>query len=286
MFAALVVVAVHNTQPGAAAPRAQAPGQGGRGVGTSFPAQQRPTDDPAIVERGRQIYTVSCRSCHGVDLRGGDMGGPNLLRSDVMLNDQNGELLTPILNGSRASRGMDAISLPEAEVTALAAYIRSILAKGRPQGAPPAGAVVELNILVGDASAGQAAFAAKCASCHSPTGDLAGIGKRYADATRLQNLWVGGGSSGPNSSEESRKRRDVTVVVTDGSGQKTSGRLERIDDFNVTLIFDDGSRRTFRRVGDVPKVEINDPLAAHKALLLTYTDPEIHNITAYLVTLK
>jgi len=284
MFAALV--AVHATQPGAAAPRAQAPGQGGRGVGTSFPAQQRPPDDPAVVERGRQIYTVSCRSCHGVDLRGGDMGGPNLLRSDVMLNDQNGELLTPILNGSRASRGMDAISLPEADVTALAAYIRSILAKGRPQGAPPSGAVVELNILVGDAAAGQAAFAAKCASCHSPAGDLAGIGRRYTDATRLQNLWVGGGSSGPNSSEESRKRRDVTVVVTDVSGQKTTGRLERIDDFNVTLIFDDGSRRTFRRVGDVPKVEINDPLAAHKSLLLTYTDPEIHNITAYLVTLK
>jgi len=89
-LAALVVVAAHNTLSGAAAPRAQAAGQGGRGVGTSFPAQQRPPDDPAVVERGRQVYTVSCRSCHGVDLRGGDMGGPNLLRSDVALNDQNG----------------------------------------------------------------------------------------------------------------------------------------------------------------------------------------------------
>ena len=78
----------------------------------------------------------------------------------------------------------------------------------------------------------------------------------------------------------------MTVVVTEPSGQKTTGRLERIDDFNVTLIFDDGSRKTFRRVGDVPKVDINDPLAAHKTLLLTYTDTEIHNVTAYLVTLK
>src|SRR4029077_19466297 len=106
-----------------------------------------------------------------------------------------------------------------------------------------------LSILVGDAAAGQTAFAAKCASCHSATGDLQGIGRRYPDATRLQNLWVGGGSSGPNSSEESKRRRDVTVAVTDASGQKTTGRLERIDDFNVTLIFEDGSRRTFRRVG-------------------------------------
>ena len=85
----------------------QAPG-GGRGAppGPRFPAQLRPPDDPALVERGKQVYSVACRSCHGPDLRGGDMGGPNLLRSPVMLNDVSGELLLPIVRCSRAKAGM------------------------------------------------------------------------------------------------------------------------------------------------------------------------------------
>ena len=64
------------------------------------------------------------------------------------------------------------------------------------------------------------------------------------------------------------------------------GRLLRIDDFTVTLADADGLQHTFRRDGDTPKVEINDPLKPHRDMLRTYSDTEIHNITAYLVTLK
>ena len=70
------------------------------------------------------------------------------------------------------------------------------------------------------------------------------------------------------------------------SGQKIEGRLERIDDFLVTLVDSDGLSRSIRRDGDTPKVEIHDPLEPHKKLLGTYTDKDIHNLTAYLVTLK
>src|SRR5262245_42583949 len=80
-------------------------GQGGRAQAT-FPAQQRELADAATIERGRGIYTVSCTACHGVDLRGGQLNGPNLLRSPVVLSDGHGELIAPIVKGARAERGM------------------------------------------------------------------------------------------------------------------------------------------------------------------------------------
>lgn len=266
----------------------QAPA-GGRGAppGPRFPAQLRPPDDPAQVERGKQVYSVACRSCHGPDLRGGDMGGPNLLRSPVMLNDVNGELLLPIVRGSRANAGMPAIELSEADGKAVAIYVHSVLATARAQGAPPPGDVPALNVLVGDAAAGELYFKEKCVSCHSTSGDLAGIASRVPDPVQLQNLWVAGGRSDRNDeSANSPSRRDVTAAITPAGGAKVEGRLDRIDDFIVSIVLADGTRRTFRRVDDSPKVEINDPLATHRKLLETYFDRDMHNVTAFLVTLK
>jgi cytochrome c oxidase cbb3-type subunit 3 len=267
-------------------PPAAAPGQPPRGLST-FPAQQRKPGDPAVIERGKQLYGIACRSCHGADLRGGDMGGPNLLRSDVMLNDRNGETLRPVVRGSRASTGMPAIDLADADITAVATYIHSVLATAQGQGAPPKGEPVRLNVLVGDAAAGQAYFAAKCGACHSPTGDLGGIGTRVPDAMRLQDLWVSGGTARPAGEPGGPpRRRQATVKVTPAAGATVEGRLDRIDDFSVTLVLEDGTRRTFRRAGDIPRIEITDPLAAHRAMLQTYTDRDMHNVTAYLATLK
>ena len=290
---------VSQDQAGAPAGSGGAGGDGGRGGGaggrglTSFPAQQRPLADPVVVDRGKQIYGIHCRACHGVDLRGGDMGGPNLLRSDVMLNDQTGELLLPVLKGSRASAGMNAIDLPPDDVAAVAAYIHSVLATSRPQGAPPTGPVPTLDILVGNAAEGEAFFGAKCSGCHSVAGDLQGIGAKYASATELQNLWVAGGRRGRGAGPGTDLvdlpppgPGDVSVVVTPQAGPKVEGWLEHIDDFTVSVLLADGTRRSFRRNGDTPGIEMTDPLATHKALLLTYTDRDIHNVTAYLATLK
>ena len=74
----------------------------GRGARPPFPAQLRPPGDPALIARGNGLYGVHCRVCHGADLRGGDQGGPNLLRSDTVLNDQAGELIAPVIvNGQQ-----------------------------------------------------------------------------------------------------------------------------------------------------------------------------------------
>jgi cytochrome c oxidase cbb3-type subunit 3 len=268
-------------QPTAATNDQRAAGTDGqRSVGGFVPGLTRPPVDPAVVARGKALFGVSCQGCHGQDLRGGDMGGPNLLRSQVALSDQSGELIVPIIQGSRQSMGMPAIGLNLEDSQAVAAYVRSVVAMIGKQGAPPS-EQKPLNIVVGNASAGAAYFAMKCKSCHSPEGDLRGIASRVTDPKTLQNLWVAGGvhgmySEGPASA----------VSITFPSGENVEGQLVRVDDFLVTMKLSDGTSRTFRRNGDIPKVVVHDPLKIHKDLLPLYTDKEIHNVTAYLVTLK
>jgi cytochrome c oxidase cbb3-type subunit 3 len=175
---------------------------------------------------------------------------------------------------------MPPLPLPDADVQAIAEYIHSVVATAKAQGAPPESDAPLPDALVGNASAGQKYFAAKCASCHSPSGDLKGIGTKVLEAKMLQNYWVMGGGGGRSGG------RPVTVTVTLPSGEKVEGPLVRIDDFIVTLTQPDGTPRSFTRDGDRPAVVINDPLAPHKALLTELTDPDMHNVTAYLATLK
>ena len=265
---------------------AQPPQPAVRRPGGFVPGQVRPAGDPAEIERGKAVYGISCRGCHGADLRGGDMGGPNLLRSQLSLSDRDGEKIIPVIQGSLQSGGMPAIPVSPADAKAVATYVRSVLATIGGQGTPPT-SVLPPTILVGNATAGQTYFAQKCSSCHSVTGDLQGIATRIADPKTLQNAWVAGGvrlGRGPAASPS--PKRTVTVSVTPPGGPAVEGRLLRIDDFMVTLEQTDGTARSFRREGDLPKVEVRDPLAAHRDLLATYSDDDIHNVTAYLVTLK
>jgi cytochrome c oxidase cbb3-type subunit 3 len=76
------------------------------------------------------------------------------------------------------------------------------------------------------------------------------------------------------------------VTVTEASGERVEGELERLNDFLVVLTEDDGRHRSFRRRGDTPLVELDDPMAVHRELLPLYSDTDIHNVTAYLVTLQ
>lgn len=263
-------------------------GAGGRRPGGLVPGQQRPASDPVQVARGKTLYGISCAGCHGADLRGGDLGGPNLLRSQLALSDRDGELILPIIQGSRQDAGMPAIPMSPADGKAVAAYIRSVVATIGTQGVPPSIGRPAPSVLVGDASAGQAYFAAKCGSCHSAAGDLKGIATRISDPKTLQNTWVAGGGRvgrGPSIAGP-RSARTATVVVTMPSGENIQGRLVRIDDFLVTVELADGTMRTFRRSGETPKMEVHDPMTAHRDLLAVYTDKDMHDVTAYLVTLK
>lgn len=247
-----------------------------------YDAQQRPPGDPEMIARGQGLYGIHCRGCHGADLRGGDLGGPNLLRSQLVLRDRAGELIWPVLRDGQSTPGgseMPPQSLSEADSRAVAEYLHSVLATASRQGGPPPGAELELDILVGDPAAGQAYFAATCAACHSAGGDLAGIATRIPEPKTLQNTWVRGRQRGA-------PLPPVRVTVTLPSGERVEGTLDRLDDFLVALTTGDGRQRSFSRRGAAPRVEIDDPLVRHTELLGLYTDKNIHDVTAYLVTLK
>jgi mono/diheme cytochrome c family protein len=271
--------------------QAPEPGRGGRGT-TSAPAgggggfanayPQRPAADPAAVDRGKALFGAQCAFCHGQDARGGSEGGPSLIRSDTVLRDQHGELIGQVTAEGRT--GMPKFSLSAAQLSDIADFIHSFRVSGY-----DASRNRPVNIVVGDAKAGEAYFRAKCASCHSVSGDLKGFGAKFEDPRSMQQSWLmpgsggrgfGGGGQSPVSAPP------TTATVTPSSGQKVEGRLIRIDDFLVTVTDADGMQRTFRRDGDKPKVEVHDPLAPHRELLKVYQDKDIHDVTAYLVTLK
>lgn len=248
----------------------------------TYPAQQREPGESVLIARGQALYGINCRACHGTDLRGGDLGGPNLLRSQLVLRDQEAELIGPVIQDGQTSPGSDGMppqNLSDDDIQAVVEFIHSIVASAERQGSPPAGEPVELVILVGDVSDGQAYFEATCASCHSPSGDLAGIASRIPEPQELQNTWVRGGA-------DQAERPKPVVVVTLPSGERFEGQLDRLDDFLVALTQPDRRQRSFTRRGDVPGVEVSDPMARHTDLLSVYRDTDIHDVTAYLSTLR
>ncbi len=273
--------------PQTPAPRPAGPGGGGQG---RFPAQQRPKGDPDVIQRGRGLFAGACGPCHGADARGGQLGGPNLLRSELALNDKDGELLYPVIKNGRPGTAMVPTALPDPDIAAVIAFVHDLHSKIGGQGNPPPGDEVELDIVVGNARAGEAYFGANCASCHSASGDLKGLATRVAQPKALQNLWVSGGRAlargGGGVRPVGAPRTVTTATVSPASGEPVKGTLLRLDDFMVTLALPDGSQRTFRRAGDNPKIEIVDPLEGHRALLGKLTDANMHDVTAYLVTLK
>ncbi len=284
VVAAMVAgVRVHAQAPAASAPPAAgrggankqtaAPARGGGGGGAAYPQR---TPEAAAVARGKAVYDVNCGFCHGEDARGGD-NGPNLIRGEVVMNDQNGETIGKVLATGRLAEGMPKFDFTAAQVADVSAFLHSFRVGGydASRNRPP-------TMVTGDAKAGEAYFKSKCSACHSATGDLKGIGTRITDGRTLQQRWLmptGGGRGGGQGTP-------TTVTVTPTSGQKVEGRLGRIDDFIVTLTEADGTPRTFKRDGDSPKVEVHDPAAPHKELLKTYSDKDIHDVTAYMVTLK
>jgi mono/diheme cytochrome c family protein len=258
-------------------------GRGGRGGTITSPRNaypERPPDDPEAVARGKALYGVNCQFCHGPDIRGGD-SGPSLLRSGPVLDDQHGELIAPILQSGRPDRGMPKFSFTAEQVADIAAFLHTFRAAGYDESRrkPP-------SIVVGDAKAGEAFFTAKCGACHSASGDLRGLASKIDDPRLLQQTWLMPGSGGGRGGSAPVQVSPTRVTVTLASGERVEGVLDKLDDFVVALTMADGTYRTFRISGDMPRIVVKDPLQGHKDLLRTYTDADIHNLTAYLVTLK
>ena len=129
------------------------------------------------------------------------------------------------------------------------------------------------KLLVGSAQAGKAYFngPGRCAECHSPTGDLAHIASKYKPIDLQTRIAFPSGT-------------EPTLTVTDSSGKAITGEQTHSDEFIISLRDRDGWVHSWKR--DTVKVEIRDPLASHVTLLTTYTDKNIHDLFAYLETLK
>jgi len=253
-----------------------------RGTGAAVAGAK---EDPAAVERGGKLYATNCGGCHGVTARGGP-GAPDLVRSVLVLDDEKGILIAPILRNGRPEQGMPKPDLTEPQIADIVAWLHvQTYAAGHRT------TYAFLDVVSGDPKKGEAYFNSNCKFCHSASGDLKGIASRY-EPIALQSRWLqprggrGGAGRGGSSGPAISPRSTVTVTVTLPSGQSFSGSLERIDDFNVSMRDSAGEYHSFTREGAVPKVEIHDPLKPHLDLLRKYTDPDIHNVTAYLVTLK
>jgi len=258
------------------------PGAQQRGRGAVDPGVERlRAFDPAAVERGRIVFGEKCSSCHRQNARGGEgFAGPDLVRSVLVLQDVNGRQIAAHLQTAHRP----AIVLSAEETSAIGTFLHREITYAAER------TNYQLQyVMTGDARAGEAYFngAGGCAGCHSPSGDLKGIGSRH-DGPGLQALIAFGtldtgrgraGAGGP-----SRTARRATVTLP--SGETISGVLLRLTDFDVTIAGDAGTPRSWLRSGGVPKVTVTDPLQGHIDLLPKYTDAAIHDLAAYLATLK
>ena len=238
--------------------------------------------DPASVERGAKLFATNCAGCHGTAARGG-AGAPDLVRSILVLDDEKGILIAPVIRNGRPDLGMPKSSLPDNSVADIVSWLHV-----QTWSAGHRSNYEFKDVLTGNAQRGEAYFQQHCASCHSATGDLKGIGSRY-DAFSLQARWLQprGGRGGPGRSRAAAgERSGIKVTVEAPNEPPVMGTLVQIDDFSVSLRDPAGQYRSFLRSGNSPRVEIQDPLRPHTELLRTYQDADIHNVTAYLASLK
>jgi mono/diheme cytochrome c family protein len=242
----------------------------------------KPPADTASVDRGRALLAQECGFCHGANARGGS-SGPDLTRSALVQEDDNGVQLGAFLRTGRPDRGMPAFDLKAEQMADLAAFLHGeiYLASNRRL-------YKILDVLVGDPKAGRAYFtgAGRCATCHSPDRDLKGIGGKY-DPVTLQGRIVYPRRGAAPGSPAHEDKNAVRATISLPGGATATGAIIRLTDFEVT-IYDQttGERRSFLRDGDTPKVVVSDPLQAHMDQLLKWTDETMHDVTAYLASLK
>lgn len=237
------------------------------------------------VDRGLTAYNTNCGYCHGARGKGGN-AGPDLYTSDITLHDEEGVGMAAYLKGDVHQKAVK-LDLAQPTVYDIAAYLHSrIIVAAINRG----GDIHPDEVLkAGDAKAGEAYFngSGGCAKCHSATGDLKSVGAKYDPATLQDRLVMprGGGRGGFGRSGAPDPMA-VTATVTLPNGQTVKGLPLRVTDFDVTLRLDDGSTQTWARDNGIPKVDLHDPLAAHIEVMRTLKDGDMHNLAAYLATLK
>ena len=237
------------------------------GLGFAGDAQASP---PELIQRGSRQYGQSCAFCHGPDATGAR--GPDLVRSTLVAHDVNGNLIGDVIRSGRPDKGMPALALSDDQIKAIAAFLHDRARAGLESGDIPKNYALS-KLLTGSAEAGRSYFEGPggCKRCHSPTGDLKGIARKLAPLELEARMLYPG---------EAKKKATVSLP----SGEQVQGDLVHMDDFSVGIRDSSGWYHSYPR--DNVRVELDDPLETHRALLRRITQKEFHDLFAYLESLK
>jgi len=232
----------------------------------------RKTYSQSLIQTGSNLFRQDCAFCHGRDAGGGETG-PDLTRSKLVAEDIDGEKIAPVVRNGRPDKGMPRFDRSDQQIASLVAFIHTqqYLAQARTGGGRKGVDVADLQ--TGNAEAGKKYFsgAGGCATCHSPTGDLAGIASRYRGLELEEEMLY-------------PRHAKSKVTVTPASGPTITGTLAYLDEFTVALTDGTGMYRSWR-IGNV-QYKVDAPVRAHEELFPKYSDDDIHNLMAYLQTLR
>jgi len=227
------------------------------------------------IQAGELRFAAQCGFCHGRDAAGGE-SGPDLTRSELVAQDLGGDKIAPLLRAGRVDAGMPSFELADSDVKSIVAFIHNQMDKFATLGGGRR-SVEPADLATGNVADGRAYFngAGGCSGCHSATGDLAGIANRHQGLELLQRMLYPSGRPAPSQPK---------AIFTLPSGQTIIAPLTAEDEFTVTVLDPLGTPRTYPR--SAVKVKIDDPMSAHFVQLGHYTDSAMHNVYAYLSTLK
>lgn len=240
-------------------------------TGSQGPLPEHAKFTAAQAEAGGTLFLQHCAFCHGKDAAGGETG-PDLTRSNLVRGDKNGEAIGVVVRDGRLNKGMPRFSLSDTEVADLVAFIHKQQDDALSQSGNRRG-VDEADLHTGSVEAGKKYFEGPggCAKCHSASGDLAGIASRYSGLRLMQQMLY------PRDSK-------FKVTVETPSGQTSTGTLVYQDEFVIGMIDSTGTYHSWRT--NAVKFQIDKSLEAHVEAMSKYTDDDMHNVLAYIQTLK
>lgn len=225
------------------------------------------------IRAGEQRFVSQCGFCHGRDAAGGE-GGSDLTRSKLVAEDNRGDRIGAMVRAGRPDEGMPAFKVSDADLNAMVAFIHDQKTKSEALGGGRR-SVEAADLATGNVEAGRRYFDGACAKCHSGTGDLKGVASKYQGLVLLQRMLYPSGRPAP-------ARPKITVSLA--SGQTMVAPLVSEDEFTIVVLDPSGARKTYEK--SAVKFQIDDPMAAHFDQLGKYTDDDIHNVFAYLDTMK
>jgi mono/diheme cytochrome c family protein len=225
--------------------------------------------DRAAAQRGEPLFKQNCAFCHGPQGHGAT--GASLITADEVLGDDHGEHLVPFLKKGRPEKGMPAFAtLPDEQLKDIAEFIHFQVEEVANRGTYHV-----LNILTGNAEQGHQYVAKHCVGCHAPN-SFDHIASKFRTPDQLQKSWIWPSRNAASS---------ITATVKLPNGSELQGRVTQISDFSITLMDAAEKVHTIERKPGVG-VQMKDPLAPHQEIIQTLSNDDMHNVTAYLETLK